>query len=108
VPFTGIALDPREGQHIAEAPGPGKAAILANHGLLTVGGSVEETAWWFISLDRQCKVQLLAEAAGGPVHLIDPDTAAATATVNGSPEVGRLQFSLLWKLITAQEPELLN
>jgi ribulose-5-phosphate 4-epimerase/fuculose-1-phosphate aldolase len=55
VPFTGIALDPREGQHIAEAPGPGKAAILANHGLLTVGGSVEETAWWFISLDGSAR-----------------------------------------------------
>jgi ribulose-5-phosphate 4-epimerase/fuculose-1-phosphate aldolase len=101
VPFTGIALDPREGQHISDVLGPRKAAILANHGLLTVGGSVEKTAWWFISLDRQCKVQLLAEAAGGPMHMIDPDTAAATATVNGSPEVGRLQFSLLWQLITA-------
>ena len=44
-----------------------KAAILRNHGLLTVGHSVEEAAWWFIRMERCCHVQLLAEAAGTPV-----------------------------------------
>ena len=46
-----------------------KAVILRNHGLLTVGGSVEEAAWWFIAMDRCCQVQLLAEAAGEPVPI---------------------------------------
>ncbi|WP_101834881.1 class II aldolase/adducin family protein [Frankia canadensis] len=108
VPFAGIVLDAREGEHIAEVLGPGKAAILANHGLLTVGRSVDEAAWWYISLDRQCQVQLLAESAAGPLHLIDHDTATATAAVNGSPEVGRLQFALLWRQITTEEPDLLD
>jgi ribulose-5-phosphate 4-epimerase/fuculose-1-phosphate aldolase len=38
-------LDSREGEHIAETMGSMKAAILLNHGLLTVGGSVDEAAW---------------------------------------------------------------
>ena len=59
-PFSGIVLDECEGEHIAETMGSMKAAILLNHGLLTVGGSVDEAAWWFISMERQCQVQLLA------------------------------------------------
>ena len=49
---------------IAAALGDNKAAILQNHGLLTVGGSVDEAAWWFITMERSCQAQLLAEAAG--------------------------------------------
>lgn len=37
--FKGIVLDREEGQAIAKALGDGKAAILQNHGLLTVGHS---------------------------------------------------------------------
>ena len=35
--YTGAVLDLEEGKRIAHALGDGKAAILANHGLLTVG-----------------------------------------------------------------------
>ena len=35
-----------------------------NHGLLTVGHTVDEAAWWFITMERTCQAQLLAEAAG--------------------------------------------
>ena len=55
-----------EGDRIAQALGKGKALILRNHGLLTVGGSVDEAAWYFITMERSCQVQLLAEAAGSP------------------------------------------
>ncbi|KAL4902266.1 hypothetical protein BDW74DRAFT_186977 [Aspergillus multicolor] len=61
--FRGVILDGEEGRRIAKALGSGKAAILQNHGLLTVGGSVDEAAFWFISLDKTCQAQLLADAA---------------------------------------------
>ena len=62
--------------------------ILANHGLLTVGQtSVDEAAWWFITMERTCQAQLLAEAAGTPV-LIDPDQAEKTAPQVGPPMAG--------------------
>ena len=41
-----------EGKRIAHALGDNKAAILRNHGLLTVGHSVDEAAWWFITMER--------------------------------------------------------
>src|SRR5205085_10397234 len=65
--FTGVVLDTEEGKRIGVALGEGKALILRNHGLLTVGESVAEAAWWFITMERTCQAQLLAEAAGTPV-----------------------------------------
>ncbi|HEX7521288.1 MAG TPA: class II aldolase/adducin family protein, partial [Acidimicrobiia bacterium] len=81
--YTGVVLDIEEGKRLAHALGDNKAAILRNHGLLTVGHSVDEAAWWFITMERSCQAQLLAEAAGTPV-LIDPDMAKFTASQVGS------------------------
>src|ERR1700692_832484 len=69
--FTGVVYETSEGERIAKALGPHKAVILRNHGLLTVGETVEEAAWWFITMDRSCQAQLLAEGGGGPGK-IDP------------------------------------
>ena len=44
--YTGVVLDLSEGRRIAAALGARKAIILRNHGLLTVGQSVEEAAFW--------------------------------------------------------------
>ena len=68
--YTGVVLDPEEGKRIAHALDDKKAVILRNHGLLTVGHSVDEAVWWFVTMERSCQAQLLAEAAGTPV-LID-------------------------------------
>jgi ribulose-5-phosphate 4-epimerase/fuculose-1-phosphate aldolase len=62
--LLGVVLDLEEGKRIAHELGDCKAAILRNHGLLTVGHSVEEAAWWFITMERSCHAQLIAEAAG--------------------------------------------
>src|SRR5258708_10682628 len=71
--FTGVVYDTSEGERIARTLGPRKAAILRNHGLLTVGESVDEAGWWFITMDRSCQAQLLAEAAGKPIPIY-PET----------------------------------
>jgi ribulose-5-phosphate 4-epimerase/fuculose-1-phosphate aldolase len=105
--YTGVVLDVEEGKRIAHAVGENKAAILRNHGLLTVGHSVEEAAWWFVAMDRSCQAQLLAEAAGTPV-IIDEDMARITHSQVGSHVSGKFSFSPMYAWITAQEPELLT
>jgi len=106
--YTGAVLKVAEGRRIADALGPHKAVILANHGLLTVGRtSVDEAAWWFVTMERTCQVQLLAEAAGTPVP-IDPDQARKTAVQVGSPMVGWRQFQPLYDWITSAQPDLLE
>jgi ribulose-5-phosphate 4-epimerase/fuculose-1-phosphate aldolase len=105
--YGGVADDVEEGERIARALGGCKAAILLNHGLLTVGQSVEEAAFWFVALDRACQVQLLAEAVGKP-KLIPPDMARKTAEVVGMPVTGQASFSGLYEWIVREEPDLLD
>jgi ribulose-5-phosphate 4-epimerase/fuculose-1-phosphate aldolase len=103
--YTGVVLDHEEGKRIAHALGDAKAVILANHGLITVGRSVDEAAWWFITMERSCQAQLLAEAAGTPV-LIDADQAEKTARQVGRS--GWLSFQPLYRWIVTQQPDLLD
>ena len=105
--YTGAVLELEEGKRIAHALGEHKAAILANHGLLTVGRSVDEAAWWFITMERTCEVQLLAEAAG-TVLPIDDEVAALTYTQTGGHRTGWHQFQPLWDWIVDQQPDFLE
>ncbi|HVA59599.1 MAG TPA: class II aldolase/adducin family protein [Mycobacteriales bacterium] len=105
--YTGVVLDVEEGKRIAHALGENKAVILRNHGLLTVGESVDSTVWWFITMDRSCQAQLLAKAAGQVVH-IDPDQAKLTYTQVGTELAGWVQFQPLYDLIVREQPDLLD
>ncbi|NET74231.1 MAG: class II aldolase/adducin family protein [Sphaerospermopsis sp. SIO1G2] len=105
--YTGVVLETNEGDRIAATLGNKKAIILRNHGLLTVGNSVDETIWWFITMDRSCQAQLLAEAAGKPI-LISPETARFTHSQVGSHIIGWFAFQSLYEKIVREEPDLLE
>src|SRR5581483_6188344 len=81
--YTGGVYDTSEGERIAEALGHKKGVILQNHGLLTVGATVDEAAWWFITMDRSCQSQLLAEAAGQPIKIAHESALIARQQVGG-------------------------
>ena len=103
--FTGVVLDMNEGKRIVSALGQNKACILQNHGLLTVGGSVDTAAWWFITMERNCQAQLLAEAAGTP-KLIRPDIARLTYQTVGKEESGKFAFQSLYDVIVKEQPDM--
>jgi len=105
--YTGVVLDTSEGRRIARTLGDKKAIILRNHGLLTVGRSVDEAAYWFIALERSCHAQLLAEAAGKPVK-IDPENARLTRSQVGSEVAGWFSFQPLYEKVVREEPDLLD
>jgi ribulose-5-phosphate 4-epimerase/fuculose-1-phosphate aldolase len=102
-----VVLDTSEGKRIAYALGDHKAVILRNHGLLTVGHSVEEAAWWFITMERTCQAQLLAEAAGTPIP-ISPEAARLTHEQVGSHEGGWFSFQPLREKLLKAEPDLFD
>ncbi len=103
--FTGVVYETAEGDRIAQALGPHKAVILRNHGLLTVGTSVDEAAWWFITMERSCQVQLLAESVGKPVS-IGHECALDTRDKVAGGINGWYQYQPMWNMITRQEPDL--
>jgi ribulose-5-phosphate 4-epimerase/fuculose-1-phosphate aldolase len=105
--YTGVVNDTSEGDRIAACVGQRKAAILRNHGLLTVGQSVDEAVWWFITMDRSCHAQLLADAAGETIK-ISPEVAVLGREQVGSHMAGWFQFQPLWNWITRQEPDLFD
>jgi ribulose-5-phosphate 4-epimerase/fuculose-1-phosphate aldolase len=105
--YTGVVYDTSEGDRIGEALGHHKAVILQNHGLLTVGQTVDEAAWWFITMERCCQSQLMAEAAGEPIP-ISPESALVAREQVGRPAVGWFQFQPLWARITREQPDLLE
>lgn len=109
--FGGAAVELEEGERIATALGPHKAAILKSHGLLTVGETVDEAVWWFITMDRSCQVQLLAEAAARtsePLQSISAESARQAFTVTGSHFAGWFQFQPLYARILKEQPDFLE
>jgi hypothetical protein len=90
--FNGVVLAVEEGQAIAKALGDKKAALLINHGLLTVGRTIEETVFWFVSLEKCCHAQLMADAAaagrGGETVKIGEEEANYTYKTVGTPRAG--------------------
>ncbi|KAJ5509872.1 hypothetical protein N7453_001975 [Penicillium expansum] len=73
---AGVILDTREGARIATSLGPkGKGLILRNHGLLTVGQTVEA-----------------ASATGLEKIILDDETAAFTFQMTSDPESHYCEF----------------
>ncbi|ONH27152.1 class II aldolase/adducin family protein [Pseudofrankia asymbiotica] len=105
--YTGVVLSTDEGRRIAEALGRGKLAILANHGLLTVGTTVESAAYWFITAERAAQTQLIAQAGGRPRPL-DDVTAERTARQIGGETLARWGFEALYQIVVEEQPDLLD
>ncbi|KAF2462006.1 class II aldolase/adducin N-terminal [Lineolata rhizophorae] len=93
--FGGIVFNEEEGRRLAAALGPkGKGLILRNHGLLTVGGTVDEAAYLHTLMERSCEIQLAVEAAaanGVPKVFVAAEAAEYTFRMASDPE------SLYWE-----------
>jgi ribulose-5-phosphate 4-epimerase/fuculose-1-phosphate aldolase len=105
--FTGVVFDLEEGDAIGRTLGDKHAIILQNHGLLTVGGSVESCVWRYMAMENACQTQLAAMAAGKPICM-PHEVAVATQLLVGSERSMWGGFQPYWQWITAEEPDLLD
>jgi L-fuculose-phosphate aldolase len=62
--WPGVPFGDEEGKIISSALGDKRAILLAHHGLLTVGASVEEASTLAVLAEEAAELQLLAMAAG--------------------------------------------
>ncbi|KAK2785782.1 hypothetical protein FQN53_007362 [Emmonsiellopsis sp. PD_33] len=101
--FKGVVLAKEEGNNIATALGNKKAALLQNHGLLTVGKTIEEAVYWFVTLEKCCQTQLMADAAaagrGISTIKIDDEDAAFTYKTVGSHGAGYFSAKPMFDII---------
>jgi len=105
--FTGVVLETDEGDRIAEALGDKRAAILKNHGLLTTGETVDAAVWGFLSMDRCCQSQLIAESVG-QMERISDEVAELTRNQVGSEPGMRASYQTLYDLMLEKDDSFLN
>ncbi|CAO3609469.1 unnamed protein product [Cunninghamella echinulata] len=111
--FGGVVFDAEEGERLVKYLGPkNKAIILQNHGLLTVGHTVDAAFWWFVSMERCCQSQLLAEAAATngyhDLKVIPHEIAQGTQKNIGLPHSGYAQFQPMYEMIIKEHPDCLE
>ncbi|XP_042526925.1 alpha-adducin isoform X10 [Dipodomys spectabilis] len=108
--YHGILVDEEEKVLIQKNLGPkSKVLILRNHGLVSVGESVEEAFYYIHNLVVACEIQVRTLAsAGGPDNLVllDPEKYRAKPRPPESPEGDGTNSSPRW-LIGEQEFEAL-
>jgi L-fuculose-phosphate aldolase len=63
--WPGVPVADDEGRIISGALDDAKSILLANHGLLTAGNSIEEATYLAVFFERAARMQLRAMAAGG-------------------------------------------
>ncbi|CAI9172362.1 unnamed protein product [Rangifer tarandus platyrhynchus] len=112
--YHGILVDEEEKILIQKNLGPkSKVLILRNHGLVSVGESVEEAFYYIHNLVVACEIQVRTLAsAGGPDNLVllDPGKYKAKSRVPGSPagegsgsppkwQIGEQEFEALMRML---------
>ncbi|MFD0392773.1 class II aldolase/adducin family protein [Streptomyces nogalater] len=105
--YEGPSVSLEQGRDIAEKLGDNRAILLRHHGLITVGGSLDEAVHWFFTYDSCAQVQLLALAAGTP-KTFTHEQAVAAGQGFGDEQLGWFSFQLLWDEIVAEQPDLLE
>jgi L-fuculose-phosphate aldolase len=71
-PSAELVMTQEQGQQLADALGDSRAALMRNHGITVVGATIEDATVWAASLERSCRVQLVA-GQFGPLMPIEPD-----------------------------------
>lgn len=102
-----VPRDSADADLFAAAFGDNRVAIQTGHGIFTTGTTIDEAAWWFMSMDKACQVQLLAKAAGEP-EVWPEAMAIGLSKALGSPEFGWLSFQTVWDEIIESDPDLFD
>ena len=105
--FSGVVEEVNEGDEIAKAIGDKKVGILQNHGILTTGPSVDIALWFYMSMERCCQAQLMAEAAGEP-KVIPHDTAIKTREFIANDIAAWASYQPAFDKIIKMHPDLLD
>ncbi len=71
--YTGEVATAELGAELAERVGNASVVILANHGVIVTGPTVEEATYRAATLDRQCRLMYDVVTAGRP-HTVLPET----------------------------------
>ena len=102
-----VAVERESGLSIAQEIGRNRGVLHQNHGLLTCSRhSIDDAAFWFIALERCCRVQLQVAASGIKPHLLPDKTAQYSLDHVGSDFIGWLHFQTIYNQLEATQPDM--
>ncbi|HEX2651328.1 MAG TPA: aldolase [Burkholderiales bacterium] len=90
--WPGVPVADDEGRIISGALGQAKTILLANHGLLSAGASIEEATYLAVFFERAARMQLRAMAAGG-YQEVKPELAEEARAFLLQPSIVRGTFA---------------
>jgi L-fuculose-phosphate aldolase len=84
---TDLIVTSARGRAVARTLGQHGALILRNHGIVTAAPSMEEAVFLALKLNQACHHQVLAEMAGGPVLVGEPEDAKSKGAYATRPDI---------------------
>lgn len=94
-----LILTTELGRALAEALGPSAAVFLVNHGIVTVGATLQDATVAAVVLERACEQQLLTQSFGGwPTWSDEPESLAKREHIYNSRAVGAVWDYLVRQL----------
>ena len=84
---TELIINQARGKAVARTLGDKGALLLRNHGIVTAAATMEEAVWLALKLNQACEVQLMAEWAGGPKLVGDPQQAKVKGAYAARPDI---------------------
>lgn len=104
-----VAVTTDAGVNVAAAFGRNRAALHQNHGLLTASRhSIDDAAFWFIALERCCRVQLMVEASGVKPVMLSPEVARYSHEHVGNEFIGWLHFQPIYEHLAQTQPDMFD
>jgi len=93
---TELIITKARGEAVARTLGSHGALLLRNHGIVTAATTMEEAVWLALKLNQACHMQLMAEWAGGPKRVGDPQQAKTKGAYASRPDIhnGVFQYVL--------------
>jgi L-fuculose-phosphate aldolase len=105
--WPGVPIGDEEGEIISAALGSKRAILLAHHGQLVAGKSIEEAAMLAIFIERAARLQVLARSIG-PMKPIKPELAQEAHDYRLKPKAVGATFHYFSRCVLRNAPECLE
>ena len=105
--WPGLPVGNEEGEIISEALGDKGAAILAHHGIITVGKSIEEALYLAISLENAARLHMRARSLG-EIRRVREELGPEARDFLLSKEIVHTTFDAWARMTAARHPEALG
>ncbi|TAM88878.1 MAG: aldolase, partial [Candidimonas sp.] len=105
--WPGVPFGDEEGKLISDALGDKRTILLAHHGLLTTGDSMEQACILAVFMERAAKLQMIARAAG-EIKPIRAECAQEAHDYRLKPKAINATFNYFSRRILKTAPECLK